>query len=95
VLRKLAPYQSGLIFLLVAGGFVALLISDPSAKAQVQCSLCIDFEGHHQCASGQGVDRTSALQSAQTVACAPLTAGPNQSFRCSAVAPSQVTCSPS
>jgi hypothetical protein len=91
--RALAPYQSGLIFLLVAGGFIALLLSDLGGSSQWQCSLCIEFEGRTQCASGQGVDQRDALQSAQTVACAPLAGGPNQAFRCSAEPPRQVSCS--
>jgi hypothetical protein len=90
--RALAPYQSGIIFLLVAAGFVALLLRDMGSGSQVQCSLCVEFEGRTQCATGQGVDQASALQSAQTVACAPLAGGPNQAFRCSAEPPRQVSC---
>jgi len=92
MLEKLAPYQSGLIFLLVAGGFVALLLADLGSANQVRCSLCVQFDGRRECASGQGVDRQDALQSAQGVACAPMTSGPNDAFRCTTTPPSQVSC---
>jgi len=92
MLEKLKPYQSGLIFLLVAGGFVALLLADLGATNEVRCSLCVEFGGRRECATGQGVNRRDALQSAQGVACAPMTSGPNDAFRCTATPPSQVSC---
>jgi hypothetical protein len=88
----LAPYQSGLIFVAVAVAFVALLLSDLSSTNQAECSVCVDFNGRTECATGQGVDQTDARQSAQTVACSRLTNGVSDAFRCSAAAPAQLTC---
>jgi hypothetical protein len=92
MLKKLAPYQSGLVFVVIAGGFIALLLHDLGSTNQVECSLCIEFEGRRQCTTGQGVDQETAMESAKTVACSPLTSGPNEAFRCSFTPPTQVEC---
>jgi hypothetical protein len=92
MLEKLGRYQSGLVFLAVAGGFIAILLADLRSTNKVECSLCIEFEGRTQCASGQGADPAAAQQSAHTVACAPLASGPNQAFRCSSAPPQQLAC---
>ena len=90
--KKLGPYQGGIAFVLIAGVFVAILLRDLGSTNQVECSLCIEFKGTTECATGQGVDQETALQSARSVACSPLTSGPNDAFLCSAVPPVQVSC---
>lgn len=90
--KKLAGYQSGLIFIVVAAGFVALLFQDLGATKQVECSLCVEFNGRRECTTGQGVDQDAARESAQTVACAALGTGVNEAFRCSASPPQQLSC---
>jgi hypothetical protein len=92
VLEKLGPYRGGIVFVLIAGAFVWMLLRDLRSTNQFECSLCIEFGGRTECATGQGADRDSALQSARSVACAPLTSGPSDAFRCTAVPPVQVSC---
>jgi hypothetical protein len=89
----LAPYKSGLIFVAVASAFIALLLSDLSSTDKAECSVCVEFNGRTNCATGRGVDQNDARQSAQTVACTKLTNGVSDAFRCSASPPSQISCS--
>ena len=93
VLDKLGPYGSGVIFVAVAGVFAALLIGDLERAGQMECSVCIEFDGRESCDAGQGPTRRDALLSAKTVACAPLTSGMGDAFRCRARPPKNVSCS--
>jgi hypothetical protein len=90
--KKLAGYQSGLVFLVVAAGFIALLFRDLGSTNRVECSLCVEFNGRVECTTGQGADQDAARESAQTVACAALGSGVNEAFRCSATPPQQLSC---
>jgi len=92
-MEKLGPYGSGLIFVVVAGLFAALLVADLETASQVQCSACIEFDGRENCDSGQGANRRDALLSAKTVACAALTSGMGDAFRCRARPAQNVSCS--
>jgi len=61
-------------------------------RTRVQCELCMAFNGRVECRVGQGQDRDAAIESARTNACAVMTGGVTDAFRCNATAPQSMSC---
>jgi len=79
-----------LLALLFAGAlWVATL-----REASVSCELCLDFEGQSACRSGRGIDRSAALQSARSAACAVLADGVTRGMRCNRTPARSEVCEP-
>ena len=58
----------------------------------VECDVCITFNDETVCRTGTGRDRTAAITSAQTAACAVLAVGRAQTIKCGNVQPTSVSC---
>jgi hypothetical protein len=82
-----------LLFLAVAAAFVAFLIYTTIAPQQIECEVCVAFNGGDRCAKASGPSRQAAAETAQTAACGPLAAGMDQTIACGRVEPRAVTCS--
>jgi len=81
-----------LLTLLAIGGFLGFIIWDLQSHDLVECSVCIEFKGRTECATGSAPTRAEALRSAQTPACQLLISGVTDAFACSATPPISATC---
>jgi hypothetical protein len=82
-----AAITVGLLFL-----FGAWIWSGVEELTQVECEVCMEFEGRRACSGGLGVDETEATQIARSTACAPLAGGVTETFACNRARPASVSC---
>ena len=78
--------------LVVVAAFFGMLWWGAAGSTRVQCELCIAFNGRDECRVGQGADRETAIESARTNACAVMTGGVTDAFRCNATEPQSLSC---
>lgn len=81
-----------IVTLAVLALFAALLWYGLAGEARVECDACFAYRGRTECRTGAGDSRESALDSANTAACAVLGSGVTDAMRCSASPPSAVSC---
>lgn len=72
--------------------FAGVLWYAARAEVRVECEVCITFKGRTECRTGRGDSEISAVQSANTAACAVLGSGVTDAMQCGATAPSQLHC---
>ena len=80
-------------FLLIAAGFAAALLFATQREAQVECSVCLVFNGRSACRTGAASDRESAQRGAISAACAVLSSGVTQGIQCDNTPPRSLECS--
>ena len=80
-----------LVWLIVAG-FAALLLWSTLARQQVECEVCLEFNGRRNCATASAANEAQAAQSAQTTACGTLTSGMAESVLCGDAPPVSRRC---
>lgn len=85
----MARWISGL---LLFAGFVALLVNGLMSQAQVECEVCIDFEGQRACRTNRAADREAAITGATYTACAVLSDGVTGGMQCTRTPPSTLQC---
>lgn len=78
-----------LIFVALVGG---LMWSALQGVDNVECEVCITFDGETVCRTGRGRDQEAAVNSAQTAACAVLAIGREETIRCGNTQPTSVSC---
>ena len=78
-----------LIFILGVGGLVWVGLRGSDT---VQCEVCVTFNGRTECRTGEGRDRSAAINVAQTAACAVMTMGRAETIRCGNLQPDSVSC---
>lgn len=83
-----------LVPLFIVAGVVALLVYQLVAEGQVECRVCVIFQGRRQCATASGPDLAKAREEAQRSACSLLTSGVSEAFACPQVSPEEVACTP-
>jgi hypothetical protein len=71
---------------------VALFFFMTTARAKVQCRVCMEYKGGSNCASAIGPTRDAAGQAAQTTACGPIANGMDQQIECSRTPPASAEC---
>lgn len=81
-----------LIMLLLAIGFAGLLLYSTLSAQQVECSACVTFNGKTNCATASAEDEAAATRQAVTTACGTLSAGMDESIRCSNTPPQRPQC---
>ena len=59
---------------------------------QVECEVCMEFEGRKKCLLVKGENEETAMQTAKDNACSFITNGRAEGFRCSATPPASVNC---
>jgi hypothetical protein len=62
--------------------FVVLLAWSTLSAQKVTCTVCVQFNGHRNCASASHSDEVEAARSAQTTACGPVAVGMNETIAC-------------
>jgi hypothetical protein len=59
---------------------------------QVQCEVCMEFEGRKKCLTVQGETDQQAMQTAKENACSFITSGRAEGIRCSQTPPATTQC---
>ncbi len=72
--------------------FAALLWYGLSQEVQVECDACFTFNGRTECRTGRGDSEDSAIESANTAACAVLGSGVTDALKCGVTPPTTVRC---
>jgi hypothetical protein len=70
----------------------ALFFLMTTARARVQCHVCMEYKGRSNCASAIGPTRDAAGEAAQTTACGPIASGMDQQIECSRTPPASAEC---
>jgi hypothetical protein len=86
--------RSTLYTLGVLIAIAALFFFMTTARAKVQCRVCIDFHGRSNCATALGANEQGAREGAQTTACGPVASGMDQQIECGRIPPTVVECRP-
>ncbi|MBN8555005.1 MAG: hypothetical protein J0L93_06130 [Deltaproteobacteria bacterium] len=71
----------------------ALLTYEMLKLAQIQCSLCLTFNGKRQCSKALGPTADAATEEAHRNACALLTSGVTEVVACNRVESEELSCS--
>jgi hypothetical protein len=72
----------------------ALFFFMTTARAKVECRVCLDYHGQTNCATARGATTAQAMEGAQSTACGPVANGMDQQIECSRIAPASVQCRP-
>ena len=72
----------------------ALFFFMTTARARVECRVCMDYHGRTNCATARGSNQQGAVEGAQSTACGPIASGMDQEIECTRMAPASVQCRP-
>ena len=70
----------------------ALFFFMTTARAKVECRVCMDYHGRSNCATALGPTQEAAHEGAQTTACRPIASGMDQQIECGRTPPASVQC---
>jgi len=63
-----------------------------TARADQECKVCVEFQGHSNCATALGSTVGEATETAHRTACGPVAQGMNEAIACGNRAPVSVQC---
>ena len=86
--------RSTLYTLAAVFAVAALFFFMTTARAKVQCRVCMEFRGRTNCATAVGATEQAARDGAQTTACGPIASGMDEQIGCSRTPPASVQCQP-
>ena len=84
--------RSTLYSLAAVFAIAALFFFMTTARAKVQCRVCMEFRGRTNCATAVGPTEQAAREGAQTTACGPVASGMDEQIGCSRTPPTSVEC---
>ncbi len=84
--------RSTLYTLAAVFAVAALFFFMTTARAKVQCHVCMEFRGRTNCATAVGATQQAARDGAQTTACGPIASGMDEQIGCSRTPPALVQC---
>ncbi len=84
--------RSTLYTLAAVFAVAALFFFMTTARAKVQCRVCMEFRGRSNCATAVGATQQAARDGAQTTACGPIASGMDEQIGCSRTPPALVQC---
>ena len=70
----------------------ALFFLMTTARAKVQCRVCMEFRGRTNCATAVGASAGAAREGAQSTACGPIASGMDEQIACGRTAPAVAQC---
>jgi len=70
----------------------ALFFFMTTARAKVQCRVCVEYRGRPNCATAVGATEPAAREGAQSTACGPVASGMDQQIECGRTPPAAVQC---
>ena len=62
------------------------------AIRQVECDVCVEFEGRKKCLTVRGEDEEQVIQTGKDNACTFVTVGRAEAFRCAGTLPTSTSC---
>ena len=65
-----------------------------TARAKVQCRVCMEYRGRTNCATAVGATEQAAREGAQSTACGPIASGMDQQIECGRATPALAHCQP-
>lgn len=71
---------------------LGIILHETIGLRQVECEVCMEFEGRRKCLLVKGESEENAVQTAKDNACSFITEGRAEGFRCSATPPASVNC---
>ena len=72
----------------------ALFFFMTTARAKVQCRVCMEYHGRTNCAAAVGPTEQTAREGAQSTACGPIASGMDEQIGCGRTQPVSVQCRP-
>ena len=84
--------RSRVITLAIVVAVITLFFYMSTARANQECTVCVDFQGQSNCATAAGTTVAEATQTAQNTACGPVAHGMNETIACGNRAPVSVQC---
>ena len=84
--------QRIIVGVLLAGAFVAALITVTLQQSGVECEVCLTFNGRSMCETAAAPDRSDAQMQATSSICSQLSGGVTQGIQCSNTRPTSVRC---
>jgi hypothetical protein len=70
----------------------ALFFFMTTARAKVQCRVCVEYRGRANCATAAGPTEQAAREGGQTTACGPIASGMDEQIGCGRTPPASVEC---
>ena len=86
--------RSSVITIAAVLAVAALFFFMTTARAKVECRVCMDYHGGSNCATAIGPTVSAAQESAQQTACGPIASGMDQQIECSRIPPASAECRP-
>jgi hypothetical protein len=84
--------RSTVITLAVIALIVALFFYMSTASANEECTVCMEFKGRSNCATGAGSTAAEATETAHRTACGPIASGMNETIACENRVPVSAQC---
>ena len=84
--------KPAIVGILFAVFLLGLILYETLGLRQVECEVCVDFDGRTKCLTVKGEDDSQAIQTAKDNACSYLTTGRSESFRCAQTPPASTRC---
>ncbi|MEO8199524.1 MAG: hypothetical protein ABI679_03280 [Gemmatimonadota bacterium] len=81
-----------IVTILLVIGFFGLLLFNTLSAQKATCEVCMEYNGHRNCATASHESAAEATQSAQSTACGPLTNGMNDQIACGRRPPISTQC---
>ena len=81
-----------LSFLAVVALLVGGLVYGSFRAVQVDCEVCVEFNGKTECRRGSGANQEEAHAAAQRAACATISFGMAESINCQRTPPKTIQC---
>lgn len=69
-------------FVVSVAALVTVLVVGSLGSVQVECELCVEYNGLNECRRGAGADEKEAIQAAKKSACAVMANGMAESVNC-------------
>lgn len=71
---------------------VAVVVYSSFHVSQVECEVCIDFEGNSSCRTVSAATKEEALRGAVDNTCAQISSGVTDTMRCARTRPTKAEC---
>ncbi len=84
--------RSRWITLAAVAAVIALFFYMSTARANQECTVCVEFQGRSNCATAAGRTAAEATETAHSTACGPVASGMNETIACGNRAPVSVQC---
>lgn len=81
-----------IITILLAVGFAGILLYSTLSAQQVECSVCVTFNGETNCATASAETDVAAMEQAVNTACGTISSGMAESIQCSNTPPVRPQC---